>query len=281
MGSIPMPVDIRAAVTLNNGVTMPWLGLGAFGFENGGDVERVINTAFETGYRSIDTASIYGNERGVGTAIRTSGIARDEIFLTTKVWNEDQRRQRTRAAFEESLERLHTDYVDLYLVHWPVEGCFRQTWSELEDIYRSGRARAIGVSNFLPQHLDELLADCRICPSVNQVELHPWLVQPELREYCRSRGIQLEAWSPLMQGQVGDADVIVRLAAKHHRTPAQIVLRWHLQHEVVVIPRSGNPGRIVENAQLFDFELSTDDMRELDALDKGRRLGPSPEDFDF
>jgi diketogulonate reductase-like aldo/keto reductase len=276
-----MPVDIRDAVTLNNGVKMPWLGVGVFGFENGGDVERVVNTALEASYRSIDTASIYGNERGVGTAIQTSGVARDELFLTTKVWNEDQRRQRTRVAFEESLERLQTEYVDLYLVHWPVEGCFRQTWSELEDIYRSGRARAIGVSNFLPQHLDELLSGCRICPSVNQVELHPWLVQPKLREYCRSRGIQLEAWSPLMQGQVGDADVIVRLAAQHHKTPAQIVLRWHLQHEVVVIPRSGNADRIVENAQVFDFELSMDDMHELDALDSARRLGPSPEDFDF
>lgn len=281
MGSIPLPVDIRDAVTLNNGVTMPWLGVGVYGFDNGGDVERVVSTALEAGYRSIDTASIYGNERGVGAAIRSSRVARDQLFLTTKVWNDDQRRQRTRAAFEESLERLQTDYVDLYLMHWPVEGCFRQTWSDLEDIYQSGRARAIGVSNFLPQHLDDLLAGCRICPSVNQVELHPWLLQMELREYCRSRGIQLEAWSPLMQGQVGDADVIVRLAAKYHKTPAQIVLRWHLQHEVVAIPRSGNPGRIVANAQVFDFELSMDDVQELDALDSARRLGPSPDDFDF
>jgi diketogulonate reductase-like aldo/keto reductase len=276
-----MTNDIRACTTLNNGIEMPWLGFGVFGIDDGDDVENAVRIALDVGYRSIDTASIYMNESGVGKAIRESGLPRDEIFLTTKVWNDDQRSRRTLAAFEDSLDRLKSDYVDLYLVHWPVEGFFQETWAELERIYRSGRARAIGVSNFLHHHLTELLATCEIVPSVNQIEFHPRLVQPALLEYCQSQKVQVEAWSPLMQGQVDTEPAIVGLAEKYAKTPAQIVLRWDLQHRVVTIPKSSRANRISENTRIFDFELSEEDMLRLDALDEGRHLGPDPKFFDF
>jgi len=260
---------------------MPWLGFGVFGLNDGQEVADAVRYAFDIGYRSIDTATIYKNERGVGTAIRESGISREEIFLTTKVWNDDQRLKRTLAAFEESLDRLQTDYVDLYLVHWPVENYYKETWQELEKIYRSGRARAIGVSNFMPNHLDDLLAACEIVPAVNQVEFHPRLVQPELLRYCRNRNIRLEAWSPLISGQITSNDVVNGMAERYQKTPAQIALRWDLQHEVITIPKSKKPGRIAENADIFDFELSDDDMNQLDSLDDGYRVGPDPYHFDF
>ncbi len=271
----------EARVRLNNGVEMPWLGLGVYGLRDGREVERAVRCALETGYRSIDTATIYRNERGVGKAIRESGIPREELFVTTKVWNDDQRAGRVLEAFEASLGRLGTEYVDLYLVHWPVAGCYKETWTVLEQIYRDGRARAIGVSNFTPGHLDNLLGECQIVPAVNQVEFHPRLFQRDLLEYCSGHGIRLEAWSPLMQGRVASEPLIVRLAGKYSRTPAQVVLRWNLQHGVLTIPKSGNPGRIAENARIFDFELSNDDMQALDALDEGKRFGADPLSFDF
>lgn len=276
-----MTGSVSDCTTLNNGVELPWLGLGVYGIDDGEPVARAVAHALENGYRAVDTATIYENERGVGEGMRASGIPREDIFLTTKVWNDDQRAGRTLQAFDESLARLGTDYVDLYLVHWPVAGCYRQTWSALESIYRSGRARAIGVSNFLPTHLDDLLQAADIVPAVNQVEFHPHLVQPDLLAYCRAKGIQVEAWSPLMQGQVVDDATITGLAKKHGKTPAQIVLRWDLQHGVVTIPKSATPARIRENADLFDFELPADDMLALDRLDRARRLGPDPMDFDF
>ncbi len=266
---------------LNNGVEMPWLGFGVFGLEDGQQVEGAVRQALDIGYRSIDTATIYRNERGVGTAIRKCGIPRDEIFLTTKVWNDDQRARRTPAAFEESLNRLQVDYVDLYLVHWPVKGCYKETWREMEKIYRSGRARSIGVSNFMPNHLDDLLSDCEVVPSVNQVEFHPHLVQPQLLAYCRNRKIQVQAWSPLISGQIASDPTALSLAEKYRKTPAQIVLRWDLQHEVVTIPKSKQPDRIAENADIFDFELADEDMNLLDASDTGQRIGPDPNNFDF
>jgi diketogulonate reductase-like aldo/keto reductase len=266
---------------LNNGIKMPWLGLGVFQLMDGTEVEAAVRSALERGYRSIDTASVYGNERGVGKAIRESGIPREEIFLTTKVWNEDQRRKRTAEAFEESLERLGADYVDLYLVHWPVKGCYMETWKAMERIYESGRAKAIGVSNFLAHHLEDILRGCRIAPGVNQVEFHPHLVQPDLLRFCQIHKIQVEAWSPLMQGRIIAEKTVIRIAEKYHKTPAQIVLRWDLQHEVVAIPKSGRPQRIAENARIFDFELSGADMDALDGLDEGKRIGPDPENFNF
>jgi methylglyoxal/glyoxal reductase len=265
---------------LNNGVDMPWLGFGVYGLDDGDEVVRCVKHALELGYRSIDTASIYKNERGVGQAIRESDIPREEIFLTTKVWNDVQRARRTLAAFEDSLERLRVDYVDLYLVHWPVPDFYIDTWRDMERIYESGHARAVGVSNFLPKHLDELRSVSQLVPSVNQVEFHPRLVQPELLAACRKLNIRVQAWSPLMQGQVLGEKLIQDLAAKYDRTPAQITLRWDLQHGVATIPKSAHFERIAENARIFDFEISEEDMCRLDALDTGKRLGADPDDFD-
>ena len=268
--------NIKDCTLLNNGLKMPWLGFGVFQINDGQEVEHAVKSALEIGYRSIDTATVYGNERGVGKAIRESGILREDIFLTTKVWNDDQREKRTLAAFEESLKRLETEYVDLYLVHWPVKGCYQETWQVMEEIYQSGRAKAIGVSNFLVHHLEDILRDSQIVPSVNQVEFHPFLVQPELLRFCQSHKIQVEAWSPLMDGKITNEQVVQKLAEKYHKTPAQIALRWDLQHEVVTIPKSTHSNRIAENSQIFDFELSRADMNVLDALDEGKRVGPDP-----
>jgi len=273
--------SIKDCALLNNGARMPWLGFGVFKMSDGQEVEDAVKYALETGYRSIDTAAAYGNERGVGKAIRESGIPREDVFLTTKLWNEAQREKRTMAAFEESLDRLGTEYVDLYLVHWPVKGCYQETWQVMEEIYQSGRAKAIGVSNFQTHHLEDILRDSHTVPSVNQVEFHPFLIQPELLEFCQSHQIQVEAWSPLMQGRIVTEPVVQKLAEKYEKTPAQIALRWDLQHRVVTIPKSSNPNRITENAQIFDFQLSQADMDVLDALDEGKRIGPDPDNFNF
>lgn len=273
--------SIKDCALLNNGLEMPWLGFGVYQINDGQEVVQAVRNALEIGYRSIDTATVYGNEQGVGKAIRESGIPRENIFLTTKVWNNDQRGERTLAAFEESLKRLETEYVDLYLVHWPVKGCYQETWRAMEKIYQSGRAKAIGVSNFLVHHLEDILRDSQIVPSVNQVEFHPFLVQPELLRFCQNHKIQVEAWSPLMQGKIVTEQVVQKLAENYHKTPAQIVLRWNLQHKVVTIPKSIRPNRIAENTQIFDFELSQADMNVLDALNEGKRVGPDPDSFDF
>lgn len=273
--------SIKDFTLLNNGLKMPWLGFGVFKLSDGQEVEQAVSYALEVGYRSIDTAAAYRNEDGVGKAIRESGIPREDVFLTTKLWNEDQRKKRALEAFEESLKRLGTEYVDLYLVHWPVKGCYQETWQVMEKIYQSGRAKAIGVSNFLVHHLEDILRDSQIVPSVNQVEFHPFLVQPELLKFCQEHKIQVEAWSPLMQGQIVTEPIVQRMAEKYHKTPAQIALRWDLQHEVVTIPKSARSNRIAENAQIFDFELSQADMNVLDALDEGKRVGPDPDNFNF
>jgi diketogulonate reductase-like aldo/keto reductase len=273
--------SINDCTLLNNGLKMPWLGFGVFQINDGQEVERAVRSALEIGYRSIDTATIYENERGVGKAIQESGIPREDIFLTTKVWNEDQRKKRAIEAFEESLKRLGTEYVDLYLVHWPVKDCYQETWQVMEKIYQSGRAKAIGVSKFLVHHLKDILLDSQIIPAVNQIEFHPFLIQPELLKFCQENKIQVEAWSPLMQGQIVTEPIVQRMAEKYHKTPAQITLRWDLQHQVVTIPKSTHSNRIAENAQIFDFELSQADMNVLDALDEGKRVGPDPDSFSF
>lgn len=274
-------MNIKDYTTLNNGLPMPWLGLGVFQMNDGDEVETSVIKALELGYRSIDTAKAYRNETGVGKAIKNSGIPREEIFLTTKVWNDDLRKNRTLAAFEESLERLGTDYVDLYLIHWPVKDCYLDAWREMESIYQSGRAKAIGLSNFMIPHLQDVLRMCTVQPAVNQIEFHPQLIQPELLAFCREHEIQVEAWSPIIKGQVTDIPIIKDLAQKYGKTPSQITLRWHLQHQVVTIPKSSNPQRIAENSQFFDFELTAEDMAQLDSLDEGRRTGPDPFDFHF
>jgi len=273
--------SINDCAVLNNGLDMPWLGLGVYKVKDGKEVEESVCAALETGYRSIDTASIYDNERGVGKAIRECGIPREEIFLTTKVWNSDMREKRTLDAFEESLEKLGTDYVDLYLIHWPVPGFYKHTWKDMENICQSGRARAIGVSNFLIHHLQDLMSVNEVVPAVNQIEFHPYLVQPELLQFCQDQGIRVEAWSPLMRGRILDHVSIQTIAEKHNRTPAQVVLRWDLQHGVVTIPKSVHRERIEENSRIFDFELSEADMVEIDSLDVNQRVGPDPDNFDL
>lgn len=273
--------SIKDFAVLNNGLRMPWLGLGVYQAEDGPEVENAVKYALEVGYRSIDTASVYGNEIGVGKAIRESGIPREEIFVTTKVWNEDQRQKRTLAAFEESLERLGLDYVDLYLVHWPVKGFYKETWKEMEKILASGGAKAIGVSNFLVNDLKDILADCKVVPSVNQMECHPYLLQPELLAFCKVNDIRMEALSPLMQGNIVSVPLLKVLATKYKKTPAQITLRWNLQNGIVTIPKSVTPSRIKQNSEIFDFEISPHDMLALDALDQGKRFGPNPADFNF
>lgn len=260
---------------------MPWLGFGVFQIDDGQKVELAVRHALEVGYRSIDTAAVYKNEQGVGKAIHESGIPREDIFLTTKVWNSDQRAGRTMDAFEESLERLGTEYVDLYLVHWPVQGFYEETWQVMEEIYRNGRAKAIGVSNFQINHLEDILQEGEIVPAVNQIEFHPLLVQQALLEFCQKHKIQVEAWSPLVQGEIVNVPAAQKLAEKYGKTPAQIALRWDLQHEVVTIPKSTRLNRIIENAQIFDFALSSKDMNLLNELDENKRVGPDPNNFNF
>ncbi|MFJ2745729.1 aldo/keto reductase [Streptomyces sp. NPDC087440] len=269
------------SLTLNNGVEMPQLGFGVWQVPDD-EATAAVSTALEAGYRSIDTAAIYGNEEGTGRALASSGIARDELFVTTKLWNDKQGHDSTLRAFDESLGKLGLDYVDLYLIHWPVaaQGTFVDSFKAFEKILADGRARAIGVSNFLPEHLKTLLAETSVVPAVNQIELHPQLQQGGSRAFHQEHGIATEAWSPLGQGKgLLEVPTVVAVARKHGKTPAQAVLRWHLQLGNVVIPKSVTPSRIAENIDVFDFELDADDMAAFAALDEGKRLGPDPAVF--
>lgn len=265
---------------LNNGVRMPWLGLGVFRAEEGDEVIQAVRYALEAGYRSIDTAAGYQNEAGVGTAIKQSGIPREELFITTKLANSDQGYESTLRAFEESRRKLGLDYIDLYLIHWPGKDKFKQTWKAFEKLQKDGYIRAIGVSNFKIHHLETLKQDSDTIPAVNQVEFHPLNNQQELLQYCKSEGIQLEAWSPIMKGNL-DLPQITELAAKYRKTPAQIVLRWDLQHGIVTIPKSVHQERIQENADIFDFTLSDDDMNVINQLNQNYRFGPDPDELLF
>src|SRR5579875_2931424 len=260
---------------------MPWLGLGVYKAKAGEEVERAVSAALRAGYRSIDTAAFYQNEDGVGKAVKESEIAREDLFITTKVWNTDQGYDSTLKAFEESRKKLDLEYLDLYLIHWPVKSKYKETWRALEKLYKDGLVRAIGVSNFHIHHLEDLMAESEVTPMVNQVEFHPRLFQKELLSFCKQQEIQLEAWSPLMRGELFENTTIVELAHKHKKTPAQIVLRWDLQHGVVTIPKSVHEHRIKENAEIFDFELTSDDMQKMDELHIGKRVGPDPDNFDF
>ncbi|UJW32790.1 aldo/keto reductase [Saccharothrix sp. AJ9571] len=268
-------------VTLNNGVVMPQLGYGVFQVPDA-ETTAAVTSALEAGYRSIDTATVYGNERGVGQALADSGLAREDLFITTKVWNSDQGYDKTLRAFDNSVGLLGLDYLDLYLIHWPTpeRGLYAESWRALEKLHTDGRIRAIGVSNFQPSHLDELARTSSVVPAVNQIEVHPYLQQTEVREYDEKHGIVTEAWSPLAKGGDLLADPVVReLAEKHGRTPAQVVLRWHVQLGNVVIPKSVTPSRIRENTALFDFELADEDVAALASLDRGERTGPDPDTF--
>ncbi|MFF3339953.1 aldo/keto reductase [Streptomyces flavidovirens] len=271
------------SLTLNNGVEMPQLGFGVWQVPDD-EAEKAVGTAIQAGYRSIDTAAIYENETGTGKAIAASGVARDELFVTTKLWNSEQGFDSTLRAFDDSLAKLGLDYVDLYLIHWPLpsKDAYVDTYRAFEKIYADGRARAIGVSNFLPEHLERLIGETSVVPAVNQIELHPQLQQEASRAFHAQHGIATEAWSPLGQGKgLLEVPTVVAVARKHGKTPAQAVLRWHLQTGNVVIPKSVTPSRIEENLDVFDFELDADDLAAFAALDEGKRLGPDPATFDF
>lgn len=274
-------IDLQGTFTLNNGVEMPYFGLGVYQSEDGSEVINAVKWALEAGYRHIDTASIYKNEEGVGQAIKESSIDRDEIFVVSKVWNSDQGYESTLKAFDDSLKRLQLDYLDLYLVHWPVAGKYKETWRALEHLYNEKKVRAIGVSNFLQHHLEDLLPETNIIPMVNQMEFHPYLVQQDLIDFCDKNTIQYEAWSPMMQGEIFQMDEFKQLAKKYDKTIAQIVLRWDLQKGVVTIPKSSKKDRIIANADIFDFELSDEDVSRLDGMNRGKRFGPDPDNFDF
>lgn len=264
---------------------MPWFGLGVFKVEEGQELVQAVKNAIKHGYRSVDTAAIYGNETGVGKGIlegiKEACISRDDLFITSKVWNDDLGYDSTLKAFETSLDKLGLEYLDLYLIHWPVEGKYKEAWRALETLYKAGKVKAIGVSNFQIHHLEDLLKDAEIKPMVNQVELHPRLTQKELLSYCLENDIQLEAWSPLMQGQLLDLPELKVIAEKYNKSIAQIILRWDLQNGIVVIPKSTKEHRIIENANVFDFTLSNDDMKAIDALNQNHRVGPDPDNFDF
>lgn len=271
-------------ITLNNSVQIPQVGLGVWQAKQGNEVERAVSAALEVGYRLIDTAAAYGNEAGVGKAIKASGLPREEVFITTKLWNANHAYNDALRAFDESLTKLDCGYIDLYLIHWPLpmEGKFNEAWSALEHIYESGRVRAIGVSNFKPHHLDALLKEAKTVPAVNQIELHPLFQQLETRTYCTEHQIAVESWSPLMQGgEALEHPTITKLAQAHGKTPAQIILRWHVQSGLIVIPKSVKPGRIRENFALFDFELSEDDMQAIRKMDENHRIGSDPDTADF
>ncbi|MBN1263998.1 MAG: aldo/keto reductase [Anaerolineales bacterium] len=270
-----------STIKLSNGISMPRLGLGTWRSSEDSEVRNSVQLALENGYRLIDTAFIYGNETSIGKALKTSSVPREDIFITTKVWNSDQGYEKTLKAFEISAGNLQLEQIDLYLIHWPVSGLFTETWRAMEDLYQAGRIRAIGVSNFLPEHLEELTSSARILPVVNQIEFHPYLQSPELVAACAELGILIEAWAPLMEGGVVDVPELREIGKRHGKTPAQVSLRWMFQKDVIVIPKSTHKKWIIENASIFDFTLSEQEIAVLDSLDRGKRLGPDPANFDF
>lgn len=271
-------------ITLNDDHTIPQLGIGVFKVDPG-ETERIVSDALEAGYRHIDTAAVYRNEEGVGRAIAASGIPRDELFVTTKLWNSEQGTDSTRAALATSLETLGLDHVDLYLIHWPRPDLDRYvaSWQTLEELRGEGLTRSIGVSNFHRPHLERLLAETDTVPAVNQIELHPAFAQRELRAFGEGHGIRTEAWGPLGQGKYDlfGEQAVQAAASAHGATPAQVVIRWHLQHGIIVFPKSSTRERIAENIDVFGFELTADEMAAIDALDRGLRVGADPDTATF
>lgn len=271
----------QPTVTLNDGNVMPQLGLGVYMASDGEQVENAVKTALDTGYRLIDTAAMYQNEAGVGNAIRASGIDRSDIFVTTKLWNSDQGATKVRPAIEASLRKLGLDYIDLYLIHWPMPdvGLYLETWKEFEKLKEDGLVKSIGVSNFTVETLEDLKKHSGTIPAVNQIELHPYFPQHELREYAKSNGIHIESWRPIggSKSNLLEDETLEMIAEKYHKTTAQVVIRWHLQNGLIVIPKSTHAERIRQNFDVFDFELSHDDMWVMDSLDNGVRLGPDPQ----
>ncbi|MFD2655018.1 aldo/keto reductase [Gracilibacillus thailandensis] len=273
--------SLQATTTLHNGVKMPWFGLGVFLVEEGEEVYNSVKWALEHGYKSIDTAAVYGNEEGVGKAIKDSGIPREELFITSKLWNGDQGYEETLQAFETSLNKLGLEYLDLYLIHWPVPELnkYKESWKAMEKLYNDGKIRAIGVSNFKEHHLEDLMSEAQVAPMVNQVEYHPHLQQRSLHEFCKQHNIQLEAWSPLKQGKILDDPTLTDIAKRHGKSTAQVILRWDLQQDVVTIPKSVKQHRIQDNADVFDFELTEEEMKLIQDMNKDERVGPDPDEF--
>ncbi|WP_170006589.1 aldo/keto reductase [Bacillus fonticola] len=268
-------------ISLHNGVQIPEFGLGVFKVEEGTQIEKTIGTAIDLGYRLIDTATFYENEEGVGRAVREASVPREELFVTTKVWNSDQGYDETLRAFETSQKKLGLDVIDLYLIHWPVVGKYKDTWRALERLHDEGSVRAIGVSNFQTHHLEDLMARANEKPTVNQVELHPLLSQEPLREFCAAQDIKVEAWSPISRGRFLENPTLLHLSEKYGKTPAQLILRWHVQHGIIAIPKSVTPARLQENISIFDFELSAQDVKTIDLMNENQRFGADPDNFDF
>lgn len=271
--------NIASTTPLNNTVQMPCLGLGVYKTNNGAEVEQAIHVALETGYRLIDTASYYNNEEGVGAAINSAGITREDIFVTTKVWNSDHGYENTLKAFDTSIKKLQLDYVDMYMIHWPMPNLYLETWRALEHLYKSGLVKAIGVCNCMPHHIDSIIATHTIKPMVLQNEFHPRLVQQDILEYCTKQDIQFQAWSPLMRGRILDDTTLKAIAEKYNKSTAQVIIRWNLQKGICTIPKSVHATRIQQNADVFDFELSVAEINTIDSLHTNERTGAHPDHF--
>ena len=274
-------MNLQSTKKLMNGVEMPYLGLGVYKMTDRDETLQAIETALDLGYRAIDTAALYYNEEEVGEAIRHSSVPREDIFVTTKVWNSDQGYDNTLRAFETSLKKLDMDYVDLYLTHWPVEDKYVDTYRAIERLYDEKLIRVPGVSNHHEHHLKKIMATCNVAPMVNQIEAHPYLSQEPLRTFCAQQQIAVTAWSPLGRGNVLNDETIIRIANEYNVSPAQIILRWHLQNDVIIIPKSVTASRIKENSELYNFELTNETMQQLNALNRNERFGKDPDNFNF
>ena len=270
-----MSLKINSIIKLNNGIDMPIFGLGTWPLK-GKEAYQAVIWALDIGYRLIDTASFYGNEKEIGDALNDTEVAREDIFITTKVWNSEQGYNSTLEAFEKSLKRLNLEYIDLYLIHWPVSGLRNETWKALEKIYDNEKVRAIGVSNYTVKHLKELLELSTSIPTVNQVEFSPFLYQKRLMEYCQSKNIAVEAYSPLTRGRRFNNSILKDIMRKYNKTPAQVLIRWGLQHNIIEIPKSGNKDHLIENSKVFDFNLDEEDMNKLDILNEDYRIIDDP-----
>jgi methylglyoxal/glyoxal reductase len=273
--------NLQSKKTLHNGIEIPYVGLGVFQMKDPRETVEAVKSAIKTGYLSVDTAAVYENEESVGEGVKESRARREDLFITSKVWNSDQGYDTTLKAFETSLKKLDMDYMDLYLIHWPVEGKYNDTWKALERLYNEGLVKSIGVSNFHQHHLEDLMKNSNEKPVINQIECHPRLNQEKLRTFCQEENIAVEAWSPIAQGRVLDEPTLKQIAEKHGKSSAQVILRWHLQNDVVIIPKSVHANRIKENADLFNFELSTNEMNQINDLNQDERFGPDPDNFDF
>ncbi|PKH08842.1 aldo/keto reductase [Planomicrobium sp. MB-3u-38] len=273
-----MDLTINSTKTLHNGVEMPRFGLGVYKMTDKEEAVNAMITAIEAGYKAIDTAAVYENEQEVGEAVRNSAVKREDLFITSKVWNTDQGYDQTLRAFEASLERLGFDYLDLYLTHWAVPGKYEETYRAIQRLYDEKLVRAIGVSNHHQPHLERILAKANTKPMVNQIELHPQLTQEPLREFCAQQKIAVTSWSPLARGRLLDDAVLAEIAAKHNKTIAQVIIRWHLQNDLIVIPKSVTPSRIIENADVYDFSLAAEEIKAIDGLNQDWRTGTNPDD---